>query len=273
MIPPEAELVTHYPLCFGCGESNPISMGITAYCKGNQLWAEWTPPSNAEGGPGVVHGGYLAAAVDEIQALLASSVAQVPAMTATIEVSYRSPVLTNHVVAIEAEVVEQDGRKFHITMRGTDRDSSKLCFEGKGLYIAVRTSYWRSQMRKQGIHLSEREFTAGDVSSLFSWHVQWLLDSYMPRKPVDPASVLVEFSDVKPSRWSMRIEDSGLQIDSDPELDEPPDASIAIRFSTWQAILKDRANPAVLIRSLGGRVDGEEVALDRLVSQLPSTQY
>lgn len=264
--------VSHYPLCFGCGEINPKSMGLKAFREGDLLRAEWTPPAMTEGGPGIVHGGYLAAAVDEMQALLASSVSKVPAMTVEIQVRYLSPVLSGHVLTLEAEVVERKGRKLSVAMRAVDRDGDTVCFTGTGTYVAVPSHYWSRQAEKLGIDIAMMDFEGGDISTFFAWHVRWLRDAYRPRGDTRPARILVEFDDVEPARWLMSVDSSGLRFEPDPAADAAAEVSIGIRFQIWQEMLKERteqSNASGVVTKLDGRLTGDEAALNRFVSQLP----
>src|SRR5262249_12375505 len=78
--------ISHYPRCFGCGNANDRGLRLDAQWDGEELVARHTAPIDAEGGPGVVHGGYVAALVDETMALAASAFANSPAMTRRIEI-------------------------------------------------------------------------------------------------------------------------------------------------------------------------------------------
>jgi acyl-coenzyme A thioesterase PaaI-like protein len=261
--------VSHYPRCFGCGHNNAMSLRLEAYRTGDRLHADWTPPAAAEGGPGVVHGGYLAAAADELLALLASSIAEMPAMTARIQVRYLAPALTGRALRLEAEVVERKGRKLDIAMRAMDRETGAVCVEGTGTYVAVPTGYWGTQMDKQGINTASLDLTGGDASTYFGWHVRWLREAYRPASQLRPVRVLVELADIVPSRWLMLIDADGLHVAPAPNERIDVDASLSISFPIWQAMLMERDNVIDTLRRHGGIVEGDEFAIVRFISQLP----
>ena len=53
--------------CFVCGVSNPIGLNLSFYLTGpGEVTAEYTVPYDYEGYPGVVHGGIVAAMLDEV---------------------------------------------------------------------------------------------------------------------------------------------------------------------------------------------------------------
>ena len=53
--------------CFVCGIENPAGLKLRFYCTGpGEVTAEYTVPSQYQGYPGVVHGGIVAAMLDEV---------------------------------------------------------------------------------------------------------------------------------------------------------------------------------------------------------------
>ena len=66
-----------------------------------------------QGGPGIVHGGLVASALDEAVGLLATWYA-FPAVTARILVRYRKPVPINTELLIRATLTEAHGRRLHV---------------------------------------------------------------------------------------------------------------------------------------------------------------
>ena len=85
----------HDPACWGCGDNpnglhlpQPTQEGATEY------EAYFSFDERHQGGPGIVHGGLVAGALDEAVGLLATWYA-FPAVTARIFVRYRHPVAIN----------------------------------------------------------------------------------------------------------------------------------------------------------------------------------
>ena len=72
------------------GACNPIAPPITFTVDGDVVVGEVTYGSAYEGPPGCVHGGYIAAAFDELLGF-ANSLSGTPGMTGTLTVRYRRP--------------------------------------------------------------------------------------------------------------------------------------------------------------------------------------
>ena len=112
----------HDPACWGCGDSPiglrlplPVEEGLTDY------EAYFHFDERHQGGPGIVHGGLVAGALDEAVGLLATWYA-FPAVTARIFVRYRWPVPINTELLIRAELDEARGRRLHVNAAITDGD-------------------------------------------------------------------------------------------------------------------------------------------------------
>ncbi|WP_157225096.1 PaaI family thioesterase [Nocardia thailandica] len=262
-------VVDHYPRCFGCGAANEMTMGIRGTREGEVMTAQWLPPAYAEGGPGIVHGGYLSAAVDEIQALLAAAVAGVPAMTAKMDIRYRSPVLVGRPLDLRAEVTARTGRKMTLSMTATDAESGTVCFEGSGLYIAVAQELWLEHLARHGKNFNQLDLSGGDVTSLFGWHVRWLRENYRPAPITTPVAILVEFDGITPSRWKFHIDEDGLRIGPADD-SATADATLGpIPFGVWQQMLEKRSGLEGLLVAGGHPVAGTAHAVDELFRQLP----
>lgn len=87
-----------------------------------------------EGPPGHVHGGYLAAAFDEVLGM-AQSLGGKPGMTGTLTVRYRSPTPLHVELALRGWVERVEGRK--IFTRGTVHAGDRLCAEAEALFISI----------------------------------------------------------------------------------------------------------------------------------------
>lgn len=87
-----------------------------------------------EGPPGYVHGGFIAAAFDEVLGA-AQALAERAGMTGTLTVRYRQPVPLDHEVQFEARIVRVEGRK--ILAAGMLHAGETLCAEAEALFIAV----------------------------------------------------------------------------------------------------------------------------------------
>jgi acyl-coenzyme A thioesterase PaaI-like protein len=95
----------------------PAEEGLTEY------EAYFSFDERHQGGPGIVHGGLVAAALDEAVGLLATWYA-FPTVTARIFVRYRRPVAINTELLLTARIVETNGRRVHADGAITDGDES-----------------------------------------------------------------------------------------------------------------------------------------------------
>lgn len=87
-----------------------------------------------EGPPGCVHGGYLAAAFDELLGR-AQSLSGSPGMTANLNVSYRKTTPLNRDLEFEGFLLKVDGRKVYT--RGVCRHDDVVTAEAEALFISI----------------------------------------------------------------------------------------------------------------------------------------
>ncbi len=99
-------------MCFICGRDNPVGLYMKFYDNGaNEVYCEYTVAEPYQGYPGVVHGGIVAAMLDE-------AVARVSMigdhhhlmMSVKLEVKYRHPTPTNTPLRIVGRIVKLRGR-------------------------------------------------------------------------------------------------------------------------------------------------------------------
>jgi acyl-coenzyme A thioesterase PaaI-like protein len=116
------------------GRANPLAPPIELMVDDDVVRGRATFGAAYEGPPGCVHGGYVAAAFDEVLGST-QSLAGRPGMTARLTVDYRSPTPLHEELRFEGRVVEVSGRKTFT--RGTLHAGDRLCAEGEGLFVAI----------------------------------------------------------------------------------------------------------------------------------------
>jgi len=87
-----------------------------------------------QAGPGLVHGGLVAAALDEACGLLVTWY-RFPAVTARMFVRYRRPVPINTELLVRAELTSERGRRLHVDAQLTDGDA--VLAEARGAFLHV----------------------------------------------------------------------------------------------------------------------------------------
>ena len=136
--PADAVLAERSPVS---GRSNPLapplhlemSEGIT------RAWAIWTDAY--EGPPGCLHGGWVAAAFDDLMGL-AQMASGRAGFTGTLTVKMMKPTPLNERIDYEAHLDHVDGRK--IWCRATARHGDEMLGEAEILFIAPRSPYWEA---------------------------------------------------------------------------------------------------------------------------------
>lgn len=104
-----------------------------------------------EGPPGCVHGGFIAAAFDEVLGV-AQSLSGNPGMTVNLSIDYRSPTPLEQPLVFRGRIKNIDGRKISTT--GTLHHGEILCAEASGLFISMRPEVFERllKIRQSGKH-------------------------------------------------------------------------------------------------------------------------
>jgi acyl-coenzyme A thioesterase PaaI-like protein len=116
------------------GVSNPLAPPLRLEVVDGVVHGRVHFGSAYEGPPSSVHGGYVAAAFDEVLGM-AQSLGGSPGMTGTLTIRYRKPTPLHRDLRFEARLDRQEGRK--IWCSGELYAGDLLCAEAEGLFISV----------------------------------------------------------------------------------------------------------------------------------------
>jgi acyl-coenzyme A thioesterase PaaI-like protein len=116
------------------GQANPLAPPIRLREEDDTIRGLATFGAAYEGPPGCVHGGYVAAAFDEVLGAT-QSLGGRPGMTARLNIDYRSPTPLHTELSFEGRVVGVEGRKTFT--EGTLHAGDRLCAEAQGLFVAI----------------------------------------------------------------------------------------------------------------------------------------
>jgi acyl-coenzyme A thioesterase PaaI-like protein len=116
------------------GRANPLAPPIELWEEDDAMHGRVTFGGAYEGPPGCVHGGYVAAAFDEVLGST-QSLGGRPGMTGRLTVHYRSPTPLRTELRFTGRVVQVSGRK--TTTHGTLHAGDRLCAEAEGLFVAI----------------------------------------------------------------------------------------------------------------------------------------
>ena len=124
----------HSPLI---GIANPLAPPMTIREEDGEIIADVTFGQAYEGPPGCVHGGYVAAAFDELLGAT-QSLSGAPGMTGTLTVRYESPTPLQAPLRIVGRLVGVERRK--IFTEGTLYSGDRITATAKGIFISMGPS-------------------------------------------------------------------------------------------------------------------------------------
>ncbi len=127
-----------YEGCFGCGAENPIGLGLADFTPTDdgRVQATFRPRPDHRGFDGVLHGGIVAAALDETLAWTAMLHEEVLVLTAKLELKYRRPAPMDEVLSLEGTLLERRGSRLVMSARMTS--SEGVVAEAHGLFLVAR---------------------------------------------------------------------------------------------------------------------------------------
>ncbi len=131
-----AALRDQYNDCFGCGLANPIGLHLDEFIAGGDgLTASFTPRPEYRGFAGVLHGGILAALLDETLAWTAMLLEGTFVVTASLELKFRNPASTEMTYTVHGQVIERRGRRLRLA--GDVAAGDTVVAEATGLFLAT----------------------------------------------------------------------------------------------------------------------------------------
>jgi acyl-coenzyme A thioesterase PaaI-like protein len=130
----------HLPNCFGCGADNEICLGIVPEYVDGKVIADLEFHPRFEGGPGLVHGGAIAAFFDDLIGFVPMTHMR-PAVTANLSVNYRKPIPLGVTIRGEAWMTASDGRKLWCEAVGYAADGTVLV-EVTSLFLEVSAEHF-----------------------------------------------------------------------------------------------------------------------------------
>jgi len=137
------------------GLANPLAPPITLVEE-----AEWcvvghvTYDAAFEGPPGSVHGGYIAAAFDEVLGFV-QGMSGAPGMTGTLTIRYRKPTPLHRSLHLIGEIVRVEERKIFTEGRLIGSDDT-LYAEGESLFIAPHPEQYERMVAARTRREAER---------------------------------------------------------------------------------------------------------------------
>lgn len=123
------------------GEANPVAVEIETSIEDDVAVARVVFGPAFEGAPGRVHGGMVAAVLDDISGYALAFVGE-PGFTGTLEVVYRAPVPIERLIEFRTWVSGRDGRKLYVEAEG--RLDGRVLVTAKLTMILVDHEHFRT---------------------------------------------------------------------------------------------------------------------------------
>jgi uncharacterized protein (TIGR00369 family) len=135
LFPPGTDLPAHQPNCFGCGPRNQAGLHLRCHATKDGVAGRFMLEERHEGGPGLAHGGIVAAVLDDLLGFLLYHLGA-PMVTARLEIDFRRPLPLEVEVDAVARIVSTEGRK--VWTEGELRDSDGTVYAAaRGLFVRV----------------------------------------------------------------------------------------------------------------------------------------
>lgn len=127
-----------YTGCFGCGLGNPIGLQIDDFTvSGSTVTAVFEPRHDYRGLTGVLHGGVVATAMDEIPVWTGILTESVLCVTAKLDLRYRQPAPVDVTYTLEGHLDERRGKRVLISGEAISDDT--VVAEASGLFLVSET--------------------------------------------------------------------------------------------------------------------------------------
>ncbi len=133
LAPGGAETFAHFDHSAFMGAANPIAPPMTLAMRDGRVTGAVRFTDLYEGPPGHVHGGFVAAILDEVLGASQASTGR-PGMTARLEVQYKAPTPLHTDLVTTGWVERVEGRK--IFAKGEVRDGDRVTATADGLFIS-----------------------------------------------------------------------------------------------------------------------------------------
>lgn len=125
-----------YGHCFGCGPDNQMGLQVDGFTReGNTVRASFQPRDEYRGFHDVLHGGVIATALDEILAWTAILVTGSMAVTAKLDLKFRSPAPADAEYELVGTLLEERGRRLVLEARCSVGDT--VIAEADALFLTT----------------------------------------------------------------------------------------------------------------------------------------
>ena len=126
---------TTYQRCFACGQQNDAGLKLRFRRDGDRILADYHPQARYQGFPGVLHGGILAAMLDETLSRT-GALRQQWLMTGKLDVRYRRPAPVDQPLRVWGEIARERNGAIDAIGAVELMDGTVLA-EARGVFVAM----------------------------------------------------------------------------------------------------------------------------------------
>jgi len=130
---------TDYQRCFVCGQRNPYGLHLVFRLENDTVVADFQPREEHQGFPGIIHGGIVAALLDETLGRTSMLINNPQwSMTGRLELRYRRSVPYGPLLRVHALLTKRRGRMIQATGALTLADDESVVFtEAQGSFMTL----------------------------------------------------------------------------------------------------------------------------------------
>ena len=135
-------------LCFACRAEGACQFGIREVAPAGErrIMARLACPARYEGGPGVAHGGWVAAVLDEVLGHLGPLNGALT-VTGTLTIEYLRPTPILHDLEVQAWVERVEGRRWHLEAEMTLASTGALLGRARGVFVERKAEHFENHRR------------------------------------------------------------------------------------------------------------------------------
>lgn len=130
-----ARLPAHSRHCLGCGPDNPASLHLEVHADATGVVAEHRFTSTHVGAPGIVHGGAVSLAFDDLFGFCLYAQGAL-AVTRNLSVDFLAPVLLEQPYTLRARIDEVRGRRLSMSAEAEDAGGARVA-TAAALFVRV----------------------------------------------------------------------------------------------------------------------------------------
>ena len=132
----DASQIEAAPMCFACGQANPVGLKIVFTLNDGVVTAEFTANENHVGYENTVHGGIIFAALDDVMANVLY-LQDIKAHTARCEIRYRRPLEVGQTIKLKGWIESERRRLFVLKGEARLADSDELVADTEASFMRV----------------------------------------------------------------------------------------------------------------------------------------